>query len=157
MADGSFVLSGEPFPSQEPFPVRAKLERGQGWHNRGKAWIMFVLYLVFVTLKEDMNWEIRAVLLQSVKCCSNLCNACWNIDYDTDGWIHQMSVWKIIHSARQEIHYISYYKMCQQFKLTCLIVWVSFQLNFSLKKLKPAHCRWLTFFLEHISKQHSKP
>lgn len=27
-ADGSLALSGEPFPSQEPFPVRAKLGEG---------------------------------------------------------------------------------------------------------------------------------
>lgn len=30
MADGSATLSGEPFPSQEPFPLRAKLQREQG-------------------------------------------------------------------------------------------------------------------------------
>lgn len=30
MADGSLALSGEPFPSQEPFPVRAKLQGEQG-------------------------------------------------------------------------------------------------------------------------------
>lgn len=30
MADGSLALSGEPFPSQEPFPVRAKLQREEG-------------------------------------------------------------------------------------------------------------------------------
>ena len=37
MADGSLALSGEPFPSQEPFPVRAKLQREQGGHMQGQT------------------------------------------------------------------------------------------------------------------------
>jgi hypothetical protein len=50
MADGSVPFSGEPFPSQEPFPVWAKLWRErerravshyviQFWCNQGKEWL----------------------------------------------------------------------------------------------------------------------
>lgn len=57
MADGSLVLSGEPFPSQEPFPVRAKLQREQGGRMQGQT------MSVYVCEGRQISWETGAATI----------------------------------------------------------------------------------------------